>query len=349
VKRLIVQFDFTAHEAVNCSLEALMPIKFHTPGSPPPKSAEKAFSSDYDEPDPLFQVTDGPYDTETASAPSRKGRKLVDVAKLEEAFGPPEVPQGGGGGTGGTPVGEMPFIAEDYGLAGNPDSSVPSLVTEPLAEPVGEAPPAMVAVEFDTLVDEEPVPADEPVADTAPAPIEDPSKSDDVSDPLESLIYFYLQVNKSPSDEQMHMLAAALGIGKERLEECVYRILRALMDESDYRPPTENASVLVDSEFDDEVVEVHEAADASDDDGAIDADDDSDILMDDTGGEESLEESGFGDPGGQADGEVTDGEPIHDPLVDPETDDEMIQNDGQPVDDELEDTVPVGFNDGAPV
>lgn len=291
-----------------------MPIKFHTVVSKVVESDALSDVDNLDEPDPLFQAVD----------------LTPAVAKTDhdEKSSIPQVMPGGGGGTGGAPVGVMPFVAEDYGLAGNPDSNVPA--SEPAAPPQ-----RFIDMEFDAIVTEPsvvPVPETETLEDPVEnAPVEDPSKSDDVSDPLEALIYFYLQVNASPSDEQMHMLAAAVGLAKERLEECVYRMLRDLMNESGYRPPV-NASVdeLADLE-DDLSDELSLESPADDDEG--------DMTLEDASGE----------PGGQKDGLTDEVDFVHDPLIDPLSDDEVMQNDGIAVTDDDLDDVPLGFNDGAPV
>lgn len=292
-----------------------MPIKFHTVAPKVTASEELHDVDNLDEPNPLFQAVD-----DAAPVVAAKKFSIDEIASI------PQVAPGGGGGTGGAPVGVMPFVAEDYGLAGNPDSNVPA--TEPVAPQ-----PRFIDMEFDAIVTEPqaaPAPAMETLEDpVSDAPIEDPSKSDDVSDPLEALIYFFLQVNSSPSDEQMHMLAAAVGIAKERLEECVYRILRDLMNESDYTPPV--------------TASTDELADLEDD-----LSDELDLNEDPEEEDNNLEDAS-GEPGGQTDGEVSDDEFTHDPLIDPQTDDEIMQNDGVAVDDNDLDEAPLGFFDGAPV
>lgn len=201
-----------------------MPIKLFQiePRAPKVVSADVDFLG-LDKPDPLFADIDNEELEETSSTVEASD---VDFESFSTTAGIPVVPQGGGGGTGGVPVGELPFVAEDYGAAGNPDSNL-APTTEELIDP-----PAPVVVEelSDPVM----------VVPETPEQLDDPEPPNpflsEEGDPFEGLVYFYLLLNRNPSDEQMHMLAAALGVPKERLEECVYRMLRTLLVDEGNKP-----------------------------------------------------------------------------------------------------------------
>jgi hypothetical protein len=152
--------------------------------------------------------------------------------------------------------------------------------------------------------------------------LEDPSKDDDVSDPFEDLIYLFLMINRSPSDEQMHMLAAALGVNKNRLEECIFRILRELLVDRN------GIDALSSAEYSDENTSPSEDGD---EDFTEEANDDInledlDTIEDD---ETALTYS-------------------HSPILNPQTEDEMMANDGQPMSATEFEEPPIGLNDGLP-
>lgn len=213
-----------------------MPIKvFQIASSVPAQTTETLkprVLSDYsglDEPDPLFYGVDhGELEPVAASEDEVDFGAFAHLEGAEtlESSMIPDVAPSGGGGTGGHPLGrDMPFVAEDYGPAGSPDSNEPEQTHE--VEMLLETPdPAVITVAPPPPVFEG---LEEPESVQSEDVLEDPSKDDNVSDPIEELVYLFLLTNPNPSDQQLHMLAAALGVPKERLEECIYRMLRELL------------------------------------------------------------------------------------------------------------------------
>jgi hypothetical protein len=155
--------------------------------------------------------------------------------------------------------------------------------------------------------------------------------SEEDVDPVEALLFFYLEVVPYPTDDQMHALAASLGKRKEHLEEKVYRMLKEAM-----KFPNVKQKVLSSVEEEEEEL-LEEESDSHTDEGWENVDAQDELLLEP---EEAAEEDVFEveeeeesalDPVPVPDEECVPetAEPV-DPLVDPVGDDELIMNDGTP-------------------
>jgi hypothetical protein len=331
------------------STEAAKKGDVTSPSSPPvdekvetPSVVTASPAALYDNPHPLFERMDQGlvFDQEATTEEELDYTAFANCAPpevLKSFLTPPSV---GGGGSGGVPVGTLPFVAEDYGMAGSPDSNLaPQLMALPvdvspepvfLMEDIPESqlpppevtPPVAPTYEPVGLPDPNEMVDREEVDNPSSPSLEDPSKDDDVSDPFEDLIYLFLMINRSPSDEQMHMLAAALGVNKNRLEECIFRILRELLVDRN------GIDALSSAEYSDENTSPSEDGD---EDFTEEANDDInledlDTIEDD---ETALTYS-------------------HSPILNPQTEDEMMANDGQPMSATEFEEPPIGLNDGLP-
>lgn len=267
------------------------------------------------EPSLLFQKVDN---GEITAAEHHEDLDYVAFASLlpeknVEALLTP--PGAGGGGTGGPPVGSMPFVAEDYGMAGSPDSDLAPQVLNVIPQEVAptfileDLPTIEQEVALDPLPLDDPLPHEDPpigVQEVNPSSVmEDPTKDDNVSEPFEEFVYLFLMLNREPTDEQMHMLAASIGVDRRKLEECIFRMLRELLVDK------QGINALSSTEY---------AEEANDDINLEDLD------VDD-------EKASF----------------TRSPILNPINEDEMMINDGQPMEATEFEEPPLGTLDGVSV
>ena len=264
-------------------------------------------------------------------------QSAVTAGALEDEFlnGPIDIQPGarevlrsvqpaGAGGTG---------ALRPAGMRPNPNTG-PSKISDPQSPPSGN----------DPLVPPGHMPSNTMTVPAQPALNQVAVEEDDV-DPLEALLFFYLEIVPYPTDEQMHSLAASLGLRKERLEEKVYRMLKEAM-----KFPSVQQRVLSSVE-DEDVFEVEEEADSHTDEGWEHVEEEADLLTEEADEivvDEVDEEEATADPVDELVDEeeeaVLDPTPVAteetlceeevaepvDPLVDPVGDDQLIMNDGAP-------------------
>lgn len=77
---------------------------------------------------------------------------------------------------------------------------------------------------------------------------------------LRELIVIFLELNPEPADAQVHALAAALGVDKEALEACIYKMMGEVINEEDHLIEAADADVVEELDIDPDMIPLDDVA-----------------------------------------------------------------------------------------